>query len=400
MCFVVHAVSHKLLRVFKIGRRVLVLITYVLFIFGLLAFIKFGVPKMSEQAALFSTKFQGTITTITNEIKNSTDDPELSKIIGDYTDALNTKDLGEKANQWVLSKIANSWHYVTWFFVSLVFSFLIIMELPELMQKFRSLRFTRLHVIYDETVSSVILFGKVVGENFRAQILISLVNTVLTVVGLLFIGVGYEVLLAVIVFSCGLVPVLGVFISSVPIMLIAINAGEGELHKFYLSLGLIAFIHIVEAYVLNPRIISSVHRLNPVITLMILYIAHSLMGMWGMFLGIPISVYIYRQLILPKQNGVKVDSSLQLEGTEGSVDNIPDSYFGDDVNGFEVPYFESEDAAGNLELSVNEDSSKTAPKAKPKASPQASPKDSPKGSTDSPEASSEVSKENGEKDKE
>jgi hypothetical protein len=38
---------------------------------------------------------------------------------------------------------------------------------------------------------------------------------------------------------------------------------------------------------------------------MILYIAHSLMGMWGMFLGVPMSVYIYRYMI----QGGKVELS-------------------------------------------------------------------------------------------
>jgi hypothetical protein len=161
--------------------------------------------------------------------------------------------------------------------------------------------------------------------------------------------------LAVIVFSCGLIPVLGVFISSVPIMLIAFNDGGGSFNKLYMAAGLIAFIHIVEAYVLNPRIISAVHRLNPVITLMILYIAHSLMGIWGMFLGLPISVYIYRQLILPRTNGVDAkassSSSLELESGSGGAGKIPEAYFGDDANGFEVPYTEdSEKSLRALDL--------------------------------------------------
>jgi predicted PurR-regulated permease PerM len=37
-------------------------------------------------------------------------------------------------------------------------------------------------------------------------------------------------------------------------------------------------------------------------TLLILYIAHSLIGLWGMLLGVPIAVCIYRYLIL---NGAK-----------------------------------------------------------------------------------------------
>ena len=76
----------------------------------------------------------------------------------------------------------------------------------------------------------------------------------------------------------------------------AVNAGGITLSLW--ALGMIILIHMIEAYVLNPRIVSAIMHLNPVMTLIILYIAHSLIGLWGMLLGVPISVYIYRQLII------------------------------------------------------------------------------------------------------
>jgi len=70
---------------------------------------------------------------------------------------------------------------------------------------------------------------------------------------------------------------------------------------------MIAAIHLLETYVLNPRIVSSVMKINPVMTLIILYIAHSLVGMWGVLLGVPISVYFYRKIsvdsVTTKQDG-------------------------------------------------------------------------------------------------
>ena len=97
---------------------------------------------------------------------------------------------------------------------------------------------------------------------------------------------------------------LGVFISSVPIVLMAINSGGIELGLW--AVLMIIVIHLIEAYVLNPRIVSSVMHINPVMTLIILYIAHSVMGMWGMLLGVPIAVYIYRKISKPR--GVAVQA--------------------------------------------------------------------------------------------
>ena len=43
-------------------------------------------------------------------------------------------------------------------------------------------------------------------------------------------------------------------------------------------------------------------HINPVMTLIILYIAHSVIGMWGMLLGVPIAVYVYRKISKPVRN--------------------------------------------------------------------------------------------------
>ena len=74
---------------------------------------------------------------------------------------------------------------------------------------------------------------------------------------------------------------------------------------------MIAIVHIVEAYILNPRIVSAVLKINPILTLIILYIGYSLFGVWGVLLGVPVSVYIYRYLLLaPAANAMERNSSL------------------------------------------------------------------------------------------
>ena len=85
-----------------------------------------------------------------------------------------------------------------------------------------------------------------------------------------------------------------------PIVLMAVNTGGIELGLW--ALAMIIVIHMLEAYVLNPRIVSSVMHINPVMTLIILYIAHSLIGMWGMLLGVPTAVYIYRKISKPYED--------------------------------------------------------------------------------------------------
>ncbi|MBQ5727461.1 MAG: AI-2E family transporter, partial [Mailhella sp.] len=205
-------------------------------------------------------------------------------------------------NGWTIARAAleKGLHYFSWFFIALLFSFLIMLDLPRLSQGVRQLRFTRLAEAYHETADSIVLFAKVVGGNFRAQLFISMLNTCLTAICLQILGVKAAALLCTLVFLCGLIPVLGVFISSVPIVLMAVNSGGIELGLW--AVLMIIVIHLIEAYVLNPRIVSSVMHINPVMTLIILYIAHSVMGMWGMLLGVPIAVYIYRKISKPRED--------------------------------------------------------------------------------------------------
>jgi hypothetical protein len=54
-------------------------------------------------------------------------------------------------------------------------------------------------------------------------------------------------------------------------------------------------------------------KISPVVTLMILYVGHKLLGLWGMVLGVPISVFLFRHVILGTDaaNGTPVAPACQ-----------------------------------------------------------------------------------------
>jgi len=64
-------------------------------------------------------------------------------------------------------------------------------------------------------------------------------------------------------------------------------------------LGMIVGVHLLEAYVFNPRIYAARFHLNPVIVLIILLVAHELFGVWGMLLGIPVTTYVLNIAQIP-----------------------------------------------------------------------------------------------------
>ncbi len=187
------------------------------------------------------------------------------------------------------------------FLLSLLFSFLIVLDLPKLEENVQGLRHTRLRFIYEEMSDSILSFGGVLGQAFEAQFTIAAVNTVLTASGLYLLGLGPHIaFLSVITFLFSFIPVVGVFISSVPICLIALQVAG--LQVMLAAICLIVAIHLIEGYILNPVIYGNRMRINPVIVLIILTIGGKLFHFWGLILGVPICTYLFGHAIrLPKQ---------------------------------------------------------------------------------------------------
>lgn len=185
---------------------------------------------------------------------------------------------------------------LTTFLLALLFSFLIVLDLPNLVASVRELENTRLRFIYVEAADNIYQFGKVLGHAMQAQFYIACINTLLTGVGLYLLGMGEQVaFLSVIVFLCSFVPVAGVFISSIPISLIALNTGG--LNLVLLCIGVITVTHLIEGYALNPLIYGARLRINPVIVLIILTIGGKLFHIWGLILGVPVCTYIFGHAI-------------------------------------------------------------------------------------------------------
>ncbi|MFV0439418.1 MAG: AI-2E family transporter [Desulfopila sp.] len=177
------------------------------------------------------------------------------------------------------------------FLLSLLFSFLILLDLPRLTRSVKRLENTKLRFVYICVADTIRDFSVVLGRALEAQLLIAMINSVLTALGITILGLGPHVaFLSVIVFFCSFIPVVGVFISSIPICLIALQSSGVK--TMLLAIILITIIHLIEGYILNPRVYGSYMRMNPVIVLIILTIGGKLFGFWGLLLGVPVCTYV------------------------------------------------------------------------------------------------------------
>jgi predicted PurR-regulated permease PerM len=179
--------------------------------------------------------------------------------------------------------------------LGLLFSFLILIDLKRISRSIEGLRNSRVGDFYVEAAEPVARFGILLGRAIEAQAAIACLNTLLTLVGLLVLGIPLVAMLSVIVFACSFLPVIGVFLSTVPIVLVALNAGG--LGLSVAAIALVAVIHAVEAYLLNPLIYGRHMKLNPVLTVIILYVAYHAFGLWGMLLGVPVARYFIHDVL-------------------------------------------------------------------------------------------------------
>jgi predicted PurR-regulated permease PerM len=185
--------------------------------------------------------------------------------------------------------------YASSFLLSLLFSFLIVLDLPKITRGIRGLAHTRVGFIYDEVADNIAGFGRVLGRALEAQLFIAVCNTILTAIGIWMLGLPNLLVLSAIVFFCSFIPVVGTFLSSTPICLLALQAGG--VGTMVLAIVLICVIHALETYVLNPQIYGHHMHMNPVLVLIVLTIGGKLFGVWGLVLGIPIVNYVFRHAI-------------------------------------------------------------------------------------------------------
>lgn len=132
-------------------------------------------------------------------------------------------------------------------------------------------------------------FVLILGTVIDTQLIICTINTVLMTIGLSLLGMPSILVLAVIVFILGLIPVAGVLISMVPLTLIAF--ASGGIWKVAEVVILVIVIHFFESYFLHPRLMATATDLPIFVTFMTLIVSEQLLGTWGLLVGLPIVAF-------------------------------------------------------------------------------------------------------------
>lgn len=168
----------------------------------------------------------------------------------------------------------------------------------------------------------------------EAQFFIALCNTLITTVILAIMQMPQLPTLAIMIFVLSLIPVAGVIVSVFPLAILGYSVG-GYRYIIYI-LVMIVVVHALEAYVLNPKFMSSRTELPIFYTFVVLLAGEQLFGVWGLIVGVPIFTFFLDILgVRPVHGlhpGVDVEKLRQYRQTHGRHHHHPEDTDCDDTD--------------------------------------------------------------------
>ena len=144
-----------------------------------------------------------------------------------------------------------------------------------------------------------------VGYYVIGQVLLGLINGVLSAIVLTIIGAPFPAVLAVIAFFFSLIPLVGTLTGSIIIVLTCLIPGLGSPQTALIAAIWYLIYMQIEAYVISPRIMGRAVSVPGAVVVIAALAGGSLLGLLGALVAIPVAasiLIIYRQVVIPRQN--------------------------------------------------------------------------------------------------
>lgn len=151
----------------------------------------------------------------------------------------------------------------------------------------------------------------------RGQLLVCLINGLLTTLGLLLLNIKFALTIGLIAGICSLIPIFGTVISTIPAVLIALNQGWLSVLQV---VGLISLIHLIEANILNPKVLGHHSEVHPVLVLFALLVGEHYAGAIGLLVAVPITAMIVT--VLRFTYGYLVPPTLEMDAQAAKSETV------------------------------------------------------------------------------
>lgn len=166
----------------------------------------------------------------------------------------------------------------------------------------------------ERTLSFVRQYDTLLGEYLRGQLLVALFVGLATGLGFWIVGFPNAVLLGVIAGVFNIVPYLGLVVSLIPALLLAVLTPPLWLSLLKVA-GVFLVVQSLDGYLISPRIIGERVGLHPVWVILAIIAGGSFFGIVGLLIAIPVAVLI-KLLIVDTVDAYKHSVYFREEGSE------------------------------------------------------------------------------------
>ena len=132
-------------------------------------------------------------------------------------------------------------------------------------------------------------YDESLGKFFRGQLIEATLVGTLTGIGLAVLGVPSALLIGVIAGLCNLVPYIGMAISIIPALIVALTM-PSPLDGLLRVGGVFVVVQFIDGSVTGPRIVGGSVGLHPVVTMLALAFGGAVLGFAGLLLAVPLAV--------------------------------------------------------------------------------------------------------------
>jgi predicted PurR-regulated permease PerM len=258
-------------------------ISFLVVIVLLTAFLLSVVPPLVRQTTNFISN--------SPELIQQAQDPETT--LGRYVDRYNLEEQVSKVSDQVKDRLSNiggaAVTSVTKFMSSvftvltiLVLTFMMLIEGPRWIRFFRDLIPDEHHDRADRLARDMY---RVVKGYVNGQVVLAVIAAAMLLPGLLLLHVSYPAALVVIVFICGLIPLVGHTIGAVIVTAVAL------FHSPWSALIILIYYILyqqIENYIIQPRIQANSTNMSPLLVFMSVIVGVSFGGLFGGLVAIPV----------------------------------------------------------------------------------------------------------------
>lgn len=280
----------------KKARPLAVFTVYLIALILIIIAFRFLIPAVANAVVDFVNNFQGYYSTMMKAIEELPEDSvfkseEVLNIVNevkniDFRQFINMEKIAEYAKGAidVASKVFD-------FFVALVVSAYVLLQRRDILNFFKDLSramfkestYKSLGRYFDRT--NEIFFNFIAG-----QVLDGFVVGIITSIAMSIMGVKYAVPLGFMIGLFNLIPYFGAIIAVVIATLITFLTGG--LTQAILMVVVVTILQQIDANIINPKIIGNSLEISPLLVIFAVTVGGAYMGVWGMFLAVPIIAVI------------------------------------------------------------------------------------------------------------